>query len=400
MGFCVVKEINPSSRIVHQPCCYDVVVVGAGTVGMAVALALHQAHFSVALVDHHPRDMFALDHGSSKWFALGADNLAWFQQLGFNLSYQPITHLALSCQNQERKIILNAAEAQEDFLTGVIGNQILHTTGRALCQKIHGFFSNTLTHWQDQNRVWQLELSHGQVLETPLVIAADGGHSGVRAFFNPVVARWDFQQKAVVFRLHGVPTGWSYEHFFPKGSLAVLSMEQGQGAGIWIGPDDETEDNILSMVHQELGIDARISDVSGRFEVKGHWVDQTLFHRCVLIGDAALAIHPIAGQGLNLGLRHGRLLVHHMIERRRLGLDWGLGLGSLRHSWGIPNMSMQLGTWALVGALCGKEASWWWSLGSTIMEQSWARTWLMHTAGGKMIQKNPLTHWFTGLFNL
>jgi 2-polyprenyl-6-methoxyphenol hydroxylase-like FAD-dependent oxidoreductase len=381
---------------------YDVVVVGAGTVGMAVALALHQAQFSVALVDQNPCQADVSVGASSKWFALGADLLFWFKQLGFDLSYQPITHLALSCQDQADPIILDATEAGEPFLTGVIGSSILQSQGRTLCEPMDRFFSRTIAQWHDQQSLWQLDLSdrqdyEPQRLQTPLVIGADGGNSGVRAFFDPVVARFDFRQKASVFRLHSVPVGWSYEHFFPNGSLAVLSLNDGKGAGIWIGPEHQVGDHdaIQSMIQTDLGLDSIISDISGTFDVCGHWVSKKCFHRGVLIGDAAHAIHPIAGQGLNLGLRNGRALVDHVIQRRQLGLDWGLGLGSLRHVWGANTLSMQGGTSALVGALCGSHAPWWWSLGRTLMQQSWARTWLIHTAAGKMMKNNPLSRFFT-----
>ncbi len=228
MGVLVVEKIEPAGSSIHHnrvssptPKDYDVVVVGAGTVGMAVALALQHAGFSVALVDQTPYQPHPSDLVSSKWFALGADILFWLKELGFDLSYLPITHLALSCQNQNNPIILDASEANEPFLTGVISSGILHSQGRALCEPIHRFFSATITSWYDEKRVWQLDLSDGQRLETPLVVGADGGNSGVRAFFDPVVARFDFRQKAHVFRLNSVPSGWSYEHFFPNGSLAV-----------------------------------------------------------------------------------------------------------------------------------------------------------------------------------
>lgn len=403
MGVLVVETIESAGSSSHHnqvfsptPKDYDVVVVGAGTVGMAVALALHHAGFSVALVDQSPDQPTASELVSSKWFALGADILFWLKELGFDLSYLPITHLALSCQNQNDAIILDASEANEPFLTGVISSGILHSQGRSLCQPIHRFFSATITSWHNEKRVWQLDLSDGQRVATPLVVGADGGNSGVRAFFDPVVARFDFRQKAYVFRLNAVPSGWSYEHFFPNGSLAVLSLNDGKGAGIWIGPAHQVGDHhaIQSMIQSDLGLDSTISDVSGTFDVGGHWVSKKCFHRAVLVGDAAHAIHPIAGQGLNLGLRNGRVLVDHMIQRRRLGLDWGLGLDSLRHSWGLSTTSMQWGTSALVGALCGSDASWWWSVGHRLMGQSWARTWLIHTAAGKMIKNNPFSSFF------
>jgi 2-polyprenyl-6-methoxyphenol hydroxylase-like FAD-dependent oxidoreductase len=405
MGVLVVEKIDSAGSSSNHKTAgsdyYDVVVVGAGTVGMAVALALHQAQFSVALVDHNPCQVDISDAASSKWFALGSDLLFWFKKLGFNLSYQPITHLALSCQDQAGTITLDAAEAGEPFLTGVIGSRILQSQGRALCEPIDRFFSRTITQWHDEQSLWQLDLSDGQELavhhlKTPLVIGADGGNSGVRAFFDPVIARFDFRQKASVFRLHSVPVGWSYEHFFPNGSLAVLSLDDGKGAGIWIGKEHQVGDHdaIQSMIQMDLGLDSIISDVSGTFDICGHWVSKKCFHRAVLIGDAAHAIHPIAGQGLNLGLRNGRVLVDHLIQRRHFGLDWGLGLGSLRHSWGVNTLSMQWGTSALVGALCGSDSPWWWSLGRTVMQHSWARTWLIHTAAGKMMKKNPFSSFF------
>jgi 2-polyprenyl-6-methoxyphenol hydroxylase-like FAD-dependent oxidoreductase len=427
-----------SNQPSHQ---FDIVIVGAGPVGLAVAVALHQAGFSVAIIDKnrvtapelHPTiDSFfpsgckppasecgprgvvegkshavpaaptspsspsaPMSSPASKWFALGADVLAWFQDLGFDLPYQPIRHLILSCQGQSPNITLDSQEAGEVFLTGVIHSHHLHSQGQLLAAGMPYFCPDSIKHWEEHPTGWFLNLESGQNIRTPLVIGADGGHSGVRAFFDPTILRCDFRQKAVVFRLDCVAMGWSYEHFFPHGSLAVLSLLDGKGAGIWIGPAlDVAHLNMQQVIYDRLGIHSAIVGPISIFDVHGHWVGQKIFHRCVLIGDAAHAIHPIAGQGLNLGLRNGRLLVNHITERRRLGLDWGLGLGNLSHRWGIQTTAMQLGTTGLVHTLCGADPRMWWSIGGNLMRLGWARKWLIRTAAGKMLPDDLLGYIF------
>jgi len=372
---------------------YDVAVIGAGPVGMATALALHQAGFSVVMVDNRPEYTQRQGLDPSKWFALGPDVLGWFQDLGFVLKYQPITQLKLSCQGQDPPIVLDSYEANEPFLTGVVHSQDLSAQGHALCQNIPVFSLDYVVQWCQNPSFWHLQLASGACMRALLVVGADGGQSGVRAFFDPVVVRADFRQKAVVFLLESVPKGWSYEHFFPQGSLAVLSLLDGKGAGIWIGPEkDSIGLDISGVVEDMLGISSPTTGRVSVFDVHGHWVGQKIFNRCVLIGDAAHAMHPIAGQGLNVGLRNARMLVDQIVHRRSLGLDWGLGLDALRHRWGMPTLSMQLGTSFLVSALCGNAPKVWWKVGARVMQFSWARNWLVHTAAGKIIPKNPFIY--------
>jgi 2-polyprenyl-6-methoxyphenol hydroxylase-like FAD-dependent oxidoreductase len=393
MDILVVTQIAMSLHPI--PLYKDVVIVGGGTLGMTIARALQGAGFSVALIEKHAKTQNSVTQHGGKWFALGADVLHWFHGLGLDLPYQEVASLSLSCQGQDDPIILHAKEAQEPFLTGVVQSDRLYAqlSGAVACPDL--LCPDWIVQWVKGDQAWHVTLHSGQELCTPLIVGADGGHSQVRAFFDPVVLACDFRQKAVVFQLDCVPVGWAYEHFFPNGSLAVLSLLDGKGAGIWIGPAKDVADlNIPDTVFAMLGITSGVLGGISIFDVHGHWASKKIFQRCVLVGDAACAIHPIAGQGLNLGLRHARLLVDQMIQRRRLGLDWGLGLDALSMPWQMGTSAMYWGTMGLVGSLCGVNGADWWKVGKKIMRYSVARTWLMRAAAGKFTHPGLLSALF------
>jgi 2-polyprenyl-6-methoxyphenol hydroxylase-like FAD-dependent oxidoreductase len=366
---------------------------------MTVAGAVKRAGFSVALIDKYLPGQDSIKQHGGKWFALGADVLRWFQDLGLDLPYEAVTDLVLSCQGQTEKILLHAPEAHEPFLTGVVQSDCLHGQLSKGVAAVDRFCPDWIDQWQRLGNGWKVTLNSGHSLMTPLVVGADGGNSGVRAFFDPVMMRCDFRQKAVVFQLDNVPVGWAYEHFFPHGSLAVLSLLDGKGAGIWIGPSLDVADlNLSETVFTMLGITSGVLGPISIFDVHGHWATKKIFDRCILVGDAGCAIHPIAGQGLNLALRHARLLINHMEKRRRLGLDWGLGLDALSCPWDLGTSAMNLGTRALVWSLCGVNPTGWWRLGAGIMAYPWARKWLMGAAVGKMMGASPLASVLARLF--
>ena len=190
-------------------------------------------------------------------------------------------------------------------------------------------------------------LADGTQIKAEIVIGADGRGSMVRQDANIGFRRWRYNQHAIVCTIaHATPhNGLALEHFMPEGPFAVLPMTdapKGKGAGIdhrssivWTERPARADYFLgLTVADFNKALNARIGGYLGRVRLLGDRFRYPLgvLHarrytdtRMALIGEAAHAIHPIAGQGLNLGLRDVALLSDLLIERARLGLDVGDG---------------------------------------------------------------------------
>ncbi|MEX2296444.1 MAG: UbiH/UbiF/VisC/COQ6 family ubiquinone biosynthesis hydroxylase [Dongiaceae bacterium] len=187
----------------------------------------------------------------------------------------------------------------------------------------------------------ELALEDGRQIRARLLIGADGRNSRVREGRGIGAARWDYAQTGIVCTVtHALPhDGVAHEHFLPAGPFAVLPMtddEHGHRSSIvW------TERKDLAPAMLALSDDEFSAEMMRRFGTSlgdmnllgGRWshplgvlhADRYTDKRMALIGDAAHGIHPIAGQGLNLGLRDVAALAETIVDARRIGLDIGVG---------------------------------------------------------------------------
>ncbi len=375
---------------------YDVIVVGAGPVGMTAAAALAHAGFSVALIDRQARSVNASSQESSsptKWFALGHDVLSWMATWGWHFSYQPLKTIQLSCHDpvadtmSPESIVLQACDVPVSALAGVISQHDLHRAMHStLNSRIDVYAPDEIKVWHNQGDSWRVQLASGVWLTTLAIIGADGKQSNTRQHINPLHVSYTFPQTATVFQASGIPEGWAYEHFFPHGSLALLSTHSlhgvGHGVGIWIHDQPLTDTSLLQRFSP---IPITPTSTWSYFPVHGLWTEKPSLSRCVLVGDAAHIIHPIAGQGLNLGLRHVKSVVDLMTQRHAMGLDWGLGWHDMHLQWATQALSLHMGTTAVYGMFCGSQAPFWWRLSTLALSMPWMRKSLLRWAGGQSI---------------
>lgn len=188
-------------------------------------------------------------------------------------------------------------------------------------------------------------LADGTQIKAEIVIGADGRGSMVRQDASIGFRRWRYDQHAIVCTIaHARPhAGLALEHFMPEGPFAVLPMTdapKGKGTGVdhrssivWTERPARADYFLgLSVPDFNKALNERMGDYLGRVRLLGDRFRYPLgvLHarrytdtRMALIGEAAHAIHPIAGQGLNLGLRDVALLSELLIDRARLGLNLG-----------------------------------------------------------------------------
>lgn len=362
---------------------------------MTAAVALAHAQFSVALVEKNPISYAqpAVDNNGEpmKWFALGQDVLSWMAAWGWVFSHHPLTNVQLSCHDPQLgapfpdTILLTANDIGAPSLAGVISQHTLDSVMKSSLQScVDVYAPDSIVEWEETIDGWSVLLSSGICLRAPAVIGADGKHSSTRQRLDPLHLSYRFPQTATVFQATGIPEGWAYEHFFPHGSLALLSTHKDHngdhGVGIWI------HDAPLTTIEQVHAVSPVAVTPVGRwshFPVEGLWTEKPSKSRCVLVGNAAHIIHPIAGQGLNLGLRHVKGLVEYMVQRKQLGLDWGLGWNDLHTQWATQALSLHMGTAAVYALLCGAQAGMWWRLSTLALSFPWMRKGLLELAGGQ-----------------
>jgi 2-octaprenyl-6-methoxyphenol hydroxylase len=183
------------------------------------------------------------------------------------------------------------------------------------------------------------QLSNGSALRAKLVVAADGRDSPLREQMGLRTIAWSYPQVGIVatVRHEQEHKGVAYEHFLPSGPFAILPMTGNRSSLVW------TERETLAPALLKLPPEQFAAEVARRFgnhlgaiEVVGpRWSYPLRFHlargwiapRFALAGDSAHGIHPIAGQGLNLGLKDAAALAECVLEMVRLGLDAGTAEG-------------------------------------------------------------------------
>lgn len=175
----------------------------------------------------------------------------------------------------------------------------------------------------------------GSRLAARLVVAADGARSRLRRQAGIATHGWDYDQSGIVFNVahERDHEGRAVEHFFPAGPFAILPLTGRRSSLVWTErrseaarlialPEDEFQRELESRFGLELGA-VRPLDKPRAFPL-GYFVARSFIaERLALVGDAAHVIHPIAGQGLNLGLKDVAALAEVVVDAARLGLDIG-----------------------------------------------------------------------------
>ncbi|RTL73217.1 MAG: ubiquinone biosynthesis protein UbiH [Hyphomicrobiales bacterium] len=180
-----------------------------------------------------------------------------------------------------------------------------------------------------------LELETGEVFVAPLLVAADGRGSMVRKAAGIKTIDWDYGQTGIVTTVglvkpHG---GCAVQHFLPAGPFAILPLPGNRACITWSETTARARE-ILAMDEAgfrrelEARFSARLGDIDSigaraSWPLKMHLARSFVAHRVALAGDAAHGVHPLAGQGLNLGLRDVAALVEVIADAARLGLDIG-----------------------------------------------------------------------------
>ncbi len=318
---------------------FDVVVVGAGIVGVAAACKLSQQVERVALIDNtehtpwHKDDAYGL-----RVSAINLASIELLSQIGVWQDVQNMRAFAYRSmqvweQDGDAQINFNASDTSHSSLGAIVENQVLLTAlNNAVKSKsnITQFCNNSLHELSAiSGSSMLIELSDGVRLTAKLVVGADGQRSKVRECIGVNSLRTHYQQQGLVCtvktELSHQQTAW--QCFTVDGPLALLPLEENTCSIVWSVPeekchqlmaltDDEFNQQVSNAFENRLG---KITSLSERksFPLLGAQATQYIDHRVVLVGDAAHAVHPLAGLGLNLGLADIAHLCELLMESDR-----------------------------------------------------------------------------------
>ena len=322
---------------------FDVLIVGGGPVGLTLALALVQSArgIRVGLVDRRPLSV-PRDNRAS---AIAAGVRRIFEALGawpkMAAASQPITSMRITDSGRgdiSRPLFLTfdgdiaPGEAFAHMVPNSVSGQVLLDMVQS---QITVIAPAAITGYTVTASMAQLGLEDGSLLQAPLLVAADGAQSALRKMAGIAVSGHDYRQTGLVTTIeHELPhEGVAYEHFRPAGPFASLPLPGNRSSLVWTEASAEAP-RFLAMPPTELAleIEAVMGSTLGAVTVEDKLVGFPLrlqiardfvAPRLALVGDAAHVVHPIAGQGLNLGLKDVAALAEAVVDAVRLGLDHG-----------------------------------------------------------------------------
>jgi 2-octaprenyl-6-methoxyphenol hydroxylase len=326
----------------------DVLIGGGGVAGLALAVALRQGlgdGFSVAVADpaldrapSDPRASAIVAAAQRLFAAIGV----WDAVAG---EAQPILDMVVTdsrLTDAVRPVFLTFdgdAEPGQPF-AHMVENGPLHAAllgrARATGVVLRPAAIAESAPSQSGGDV-SIALTGGERVRARLLVAADGAHSGIRARAGIPIRGWNYGQSAIVTtvaheRDHG---GRAEEHFLPAGPFAILPLKHCRSSIVWTEdaaeagrilalPDGDFHDELERRFGLHLG-DIKVVGARRAYPI-GLWIARTFIgSRLALVGDAAHVIHPIAGQGLNMGLKDVAALAETVVDAARLGLDPGAG---------------------------------------------------------------------------
>lgn len=322
----------------------DVIIFGGGLVGLALASALDSSGLSAILVDPAdpaPRTAATFDGRTS---AVSSSSMRMLQAIGvcahLDVAGCPIRRIAVADGLAPGGLQFDAGD--DEPLGWMHENSNLRAAlhARAAAGKnLQMLWKSRLASIERTESGVVVELDDGRKLLSPLLVAADGRNSPSREAAGIPVARWKYDHQAIVsvLRHERDHDHVAYEIFYPSGPFALLPMTDdsaGHRSAIVWSVSNADASGWLALSDGDFAAEAEaamgsflgpISMLAPRssFPLGFHHAAQIIGQRLALVGDAAHAIHPIAGQGLNLGFRDAAALAQVLVEGARLGLDPG-----------------------------------------------------------------------------
>ncbi len=321
----------------------DLIIHGAGLVGLSLALYCAQQGYQVVLMGAKPVETFSQICSDNRYSTINRQSQKLFEKLGvwdaMHAAASPYTRMVVWDALGFGPLTFDAEAIHQPDLGHVVANTgMLQVLWQALLQNpnIQCCESKAVALTRDAQAA-SLTLADGRLMKAPLVIAADGAHSWLREAAGIAVHHvQDYGQSTLVTTVTTAMTHaqTAWQRFMPEGPVAFLPLaDPYQSVVLWtaktatiqhlLGQEEASFAKALSQaLDNQLGA---VLSVQRRqsFVLRGQLAQSYTAERVALVGDAMHVIHPLAGQGLNLGLNDLEPLVQALLQARARGIDRG-----------------------------------------------------------------------------
>lgn len=329
---------------------YDVVVSGASAAGLSFVLALAEAtegSLRIALIEKGSETNIL--QGDFPAFALSAGSRHMMQTLGFwddiSSKAQEVSRIEITDSSLEdffRPVLLsynNKTFNSEPATHIVEGETIIASLFKRVRnhRSIDVFFEREVIRYEVKDFYSRVLLIGGDDLYAKLVVSAEGRQSKLREVSGIKTIGWSYNQTGIVVHVsHELPhNGVAIQHFLPSGPFAILPLLGNRSCVTW-SENAISAKQILALGDEEFlfELEKRFGSRLGNLKLENKrksWplslqlARSFVANRFALIGDSAHAVHPIAGQGLNLAFKDSATLAEVLVEALRLGIDLGDG---------------------------------------------------------------------------
>lgn len=330
---------------------YDVIISGGGLVGLSMAVALAQAHMQVCVIEQGdmPAQLEPQFDGRTCAVSLGSkrilDSIGAWQPMAAHA--EPITDIRIS-EGHSPFFLHYSHEEIRDEMNGepfgyIVENRYIRHALHSVAATLPGLairdrcaIAAYMPHESHvEVTIRSIKSGEMQTLRARLLIGAEGKNSPLREMAGIRSTGWSYHETAIVCTIaHEKPHGGlAQERFLPAGPFAVLPMTHSRSSLVWVEPDDRVSMYMeLPKEEMEQEISERVGGYLGKIELAGKCfsyplalvhANRYISQRLALIGDSAHGMHPIAGQGVNLGFRDVAVLCELLEEKFALGLDIG-----------------------------------------------------------------------------
>lgn len=312
-------------------------------VGLSLAIGLAQSQIHVAVIEKDALESQLLPAFDGRVSAISLGSQRVLQAIGawqsLSSHAEPIHDIRVADDNSSAHVHYNYQEVGDVPLGNMIENRHIRAgllqRAYELSEYLHLLAPAKIQNIVRDNYRTEVTLENGDVWQAPLLIAADGKRSKIRRDAGIQVIETEYHQTAIVCTIthEAAHEGLALERFLPAGPFASLPMQNNRSALVWTEPEGLAP-TMLALSDEEFHeeISKRLGNFLGEFKVVGKRFSYPLHMtlalryidvRLALIGDAAHAIHPIAGQGVNVGFRDVAVLTELITDGLRLGLDIG-----------------------------------------------------------------------------
>ncbi|HCH03188.1 MAG TPA: 2-octaprenyl-6-methoxyphenyl hydroxylase [Vibrio sp.] len=326
--------------------CYDIAIIGAGMAGATLALAVDRlchGQLSIAVIEAHQMNQQQAHPGfDSRAIALSYGTISILQRLKlwhhFEDLVTAITDIEVSDRGHLGLADITAEQENVDAL-GYVAE--LENVGRIYqqtlsdCSAVDYFCPAKVANIERTLDKVTVSLNDGQMFETRLLVAADGALSESCQQLNIPLQEIDFEQFAVIANVATeiTPKGRAFERFTETGPVAFLPMSQGRSSVVWCMPEARAqqmmqadEATLIATLQKDFGWRlGKITKVGkpACYPLLLRYRDSVVSHRFAVVGNAAQTLHPIAGQGFNLGIRDVISLAEEVSSAYQLHGDIG-----------------------------------------------------------------------------